>query len=293
MDDESQKQEKPFDTVSIVLMLMLAIADDATTIVADLSLAIPIVGVVALGLSKMTEFVVWAILQSWFVLKLHSFGKPGIANLVGGLLSGAGIPATTITTIVAIYMANHPKLAAIADVASGKGVGGVTGGGDTELEARNERRREADEKRKMKGEGMSPEERRKARLVHSEEDVIAPEAGKSSEVSTERRPEPDIPSRTPSPIRGASGQTEPVEGTPETEGAPPKPQVSEEELGLKEGLGEVKEIKELERLFEEVPKAEEEKEVEQIEKRKNIIPFPAKNQQNDAKNKDDDLKKVA
>ena len=39
-----ENKEKPFDTVSIVLVLMVAVASDAADLITDLGAAIPVIG---------------------------------------------------------------------------------------------------------------------------------------------------------------------------------------------------------------------------------------------------------
>lgn len=282
MDDDQDKQEKPFDTVSIVVLVMISLMSDGADLVAVMGMAIPVVGqILYFGNSMVISPIAWTILQGTILYKTGGFKASSLIALLGGVGNVANVPGSaTSTTIWAILQANSPQLKKVADVASGKGIGkaGAAGGvgEDKELEARNERRREADEKREKKGEGMSPEERRKARLVHSEEDIIAPEAGKPSEVSTERKPESDIPSRTPSAPQGAPGQA----GAAEEGGAPKKPEIEPEALGeKKELLGEKGALQE--ELFGEQragPGKGGNEDEELGKKQKRVVPFPKKNE---------------
>lgn len=117
--------EKPFDTVSIVLLVLIAGMSDVADLVTDLVAAIPVIGqIIYLGNSFLVSPIVWAILQGTFIMKTGGFRASSLVVAGGGLGNMINIPGSeTITTIIAIVMANNSKLSkltAIAGVAKGK-----------------------------------------------------------------------------------------------------------------------------------------------------------------------------
>lgn len=109
---------KPFDTVSIVLLVMVAGLSDAVNAVVILIAAVPAIGQVAyLGNMFLVSPLVWATIQLWFIMKV-GFGSHGLVNVAGGILNVIGIPGgQTGTVIVAIYLANNPKALATIKLA--------------------------------------------------------------------------------------------------------------------------------------------------------------------------------
>lgn len=126
------EQEKPFDAVSIVLLMTIAGFSDAADLATVLLFPIPVIGqVIYLGNSFLVSPITWAIIQGWFIMKT-SGGRMSLGSftsfipVLGGLGNIANIPGSEmITTAIAIAMANHPKVAALAVVA---GAAVATGG---------------------------------------------------------------------------------------------------------------------------------------------------------------------
>ncbi len=236
-----EHEEKAFSVVAIVLLLMIAFLDDGTTILALLAVAIPVIGQVTFLLDKLFALVAAVVINGWFIFRLRTFGRSGIANVAGGILEEASIPATTITTIIAIWMANHPQAAAVV----GKVTAGVaaTGALDTaEQKIAREAKTTAAGAVETEGGAKTAGETEAggARKTGLE--------GRPSEVSTERKEEPGRPSETGT-------------GEAPTEGAPEKPEVSKEALGeepepLEKLRGE---------LLEKAPKPEEKRKGEEEE----------------------------
>ncbi|MDO8536932.1 MAG: hypothetical protein Q7R94_01655 [bacterium] len=140
----NEEELPPFTVVAIVCMLLITIPSDITTAVTlfNFIVAIPYVGAVILAMDKVLSVIAWAVVQFWFVMALGTFGKSGLVVLVGGVLDVLGVPGTTITAMIAVWLANHPtaggaarvlaeKAAAKAAMAKGaKGTpGAVKGGG--------------------------------------------------------------------------------------------------------------------------------------------------------------------
>jgi len=123
---EEQTAEKPFDVVLIVLLMLLALTSDISDAVTVLIAAVPVVGQIAyFGNMLLISPIVWALIQGTFVMKLGLFGRAGVINMAGGIANFFGIPGTTITTGIAIFVANHPRLAAVAETV---GAVAATGG---------------------------------------------------------------------------------------------------------------------------------------------------------------------
>jgi hypothetical protein len=124
MDDK----DKPFDIVSIVILVMIGLANDAAEIVFDL-LAATVAGLPGEAIMKPIDFIVDFILAGWFFFKL-GFGGPFIIQAIGDLLEPVGLPTRTITVVWAIWTANHPKsiisktTTAVATVEGGGAAGG-------------------------------------------------------------------------------------------------------------------------------------------------------------------------
>lgn len=120
MDENTN--DKPFDTVSIVLLVIIAGGSDVADAVTLLIAAVPVIGQIAyLGNAFLISPIVWATIQLWFIIKLRSFGVSGLLNLAGGIGNIIGIPASqTVTVAIAIFLANNPEAKKIAGVATGK-----------------------------------------------------------------------------------------------------------------------------------------------------------------------------
>lgn len=121
--------QKKFDTVEIVLLMMLAIGNDAVMVLADMGVAIPVVGVAFAGMIEVVNVVMWGIILLWFIMKLGFAGQIGLFQVAGGIAEFFGIPGRSATVAIGIFMANHPKVAGIVTkVATVAAVGAVTAG---------------------------------------------------------------------------------------------------------------------------------------------------------------------
>ncbi|GEM_PF-2279688 len=136
------EQEKPFDTVSIVLLMIVAGFSDAADLATALLFPIPIIGQVTyLGNSFLVSPITWAVIQGWFIMKTHG-KKASLSSftsfipVLGGLGNIVNIPGSEfITTGFAIMMANHPKAAALTTAVGGAvatGGAGAAAAGATE-----------------------------------------------------------------------------------------------------------------------------------------------------------------
>jgi len=117
------EQEKPFDTISIIVLLSLAVANDGAEIFFDV-LASTMVGLPGESIMKPIDFAMDGIFTFWFFSKC-GFGGPAIIQVADDLLELVGIPGRFICVAASIFMANHPKLAAVAEMA---GAAALTGG---------------------------------------------------------------------------------------------------------------------------------------------------------------------
>jgi len=103
------EQEKPFDIVSIVILMMIGLANDAAEIVFDL-LAATVVGLPGEAIMEPINLLVDGLITTWFFLKL-GFGGPAAIQLVDDVLELFGVPGRTICIGLGIWIANHPKSA--------------------------------------------------------------------------------------------------------------------------------------------------------------------------------------
>ena len=119
-----EEKEKPFDTAWIVLLLVIAFFNDAGTLFFSI-LALTGVGVVGEVIMGPLNAVVGAFYTILFFMKL-GFGGESLLMLGGSLVEFL-IPSRLITVGIAIFLANHPKLAAVAEVAGGAVLTGGAG----------------------------------------------------------------------------------------------------------------------------------------------------------------------
>ncbi len=121
------EQEKPFDTISIIILLSLAVANDGAEIFFDV-LASTMVGLPGEAIMEPIDFIVDAVVTYWFFSKC-GFGASSFMQIIDDLLESVGVPGRTICVGAGIFMANHPKLAAVAEVAGAaaltSGVGAI------------------------------------------------------------------------------------------------------------------------------------------------------------------------
>lgn len=112
-------KEKPFDTVAIVLLVMIAGLSDVADLITYALFAVPVVGqVIYVFNAFLISPIVWAIIQFWFIMKV-GFGAPGLINLAGGIGNVIGIPGSqTLTVLIAVWLANNPAARKIATAVS-------------------------------------------------------------------------------------------------------------------------------------------------------------------------------
>jgi hypothetical protein len=136
MNDE----ENVFSLPEVVIMLLFTVPADALNILAILGAIIPVVGQVLLGFSWLVNVGVSALILIWFIMKIGASSgqatkavagqaaKRGLGTIIGGGVAKTfGLPILTITTLVGVYMANHPKIVAVATTVAGKGAIGALG----------------------------------------------------------------------------------------------------------------------------------------------------------------------
>ena len=117
------EQKKPFDTVSIVILILLALGNDGAEIFFDL-LAATVVGLPGEAIMEPIDLAMDGIFTFWFFAKC-GFGGPSIIQFVDDLLELIGVPGRTICVVAGILIANNPKFAAVAEVAAGAATGGA------------------------------------------------------------------------------------------------------------------------------------------------------------------------
>jgi len=108
------EEEKKFDLVEIVLLIIIALFNDLLLVGADLSVAIPVVGQVLGGGMELINVLIWGLILLWFIMKMGFAAEIGLIQVAGGVAEFFGVPGRTATVAIGIYMANHPKVAALA-----------------------------------------------------------------------------------------------------------------------------------------------------------------------------------
>ncbi len=117
-------KEKPFDTVSTVFLLMISALSDIADLFTDLIFPVPVIGqVIFIGNSFIFSPIIWAIIQFSFIMKT-GVSKTALIPVIGGLGNIANIPGSeTVTTVIAITLANRSALAGIAAAPAAKVAG--------------------------------------------------------------------------------------------------------------------------------------------------------------------------
>ena len=120
MDEEQKEEQKKFGLAEIIILLILAVTNDILTVLADLVFLIPIVGQAIFAAMGGVNIVIWAIILFWFIMKAGFKGGSGMLQVAGGVAQFIGMPARTIVVALGIFFVNHPKVAAKAQLATGK-----------------------------------------------------------------------------------------------------------------------------------------------------------------------------
>lgn len=120
------EQGKPFDTVSIMFLLMVSVISDIADLFTDFIFPVPVIGqIIFLGNSFLISPIIWAIIQFSFIMKTGA-SKTALIPVIGGLGNIANIPGSeTVTTMIAITLANRSALAGIAAAPAAKVAGTV------------------------------------------------------------------------------------------------------------------------------------------------------------------------
>jgi hypothetical protein len=121
------EQKKTFDTVSIVVLLILALMNDGMEVFFDI-LAMTGVGITGEAIMEPFNFIMDGVVTVWFAIKCGIGGAPTIMQYIDDLCEVAGIPGRTICVGAGILVANNPKLAAVTKVAEVAGIAALTGG---------------------------------------------------------------------------------------------------------------------------------------------------------------------
>jgi|GEM_PF-5106264 hypothetical protein len=110
--------QKKFTAPEIVILVIIAVLNDLFTVASDFSLAIPILGEIAVFMAEITDFIIFAIVLIWFAFKVGLFGVAGLTQMIGGVTEFIGIPGRTISTVVGIIAVNNPALKRVATIAT-------------------------------------------------------------------------------------------------------------------------------------------------------------------------------
>lgn len=126
MDESEDKAEEPFELTDFVILNLFWLPNDLVKVIADLSVAVPVLGEVTYGLDLLLGWAVSAITIIWFTIKMRSFGAAGLLQVGAGIAESLGVPASAIAGNIGMIIGNRPQLAAVAEVAAGK-VGAIKG----------------------------------------------------------------------------------------------------------------------------------------------------------------------
>lgn len=251
--EDTGHREKPIDTVATVILLLVVFANTAVKTFADLTLAIPVVGEIVYPLALLFTIVVWAGIIFYFVMKLGVFGSAGLAMTIGGVLDLFGLPVGLLGgTLLAIYLANHPKVAIVASVTTGAinvanaaVIAAEEAAAIAAAEAATAAAKEAAIAAAKTGAITAAEEAAEAAAKEATEEASIAAA---KEAATTEVPESET-------LRGKPSET-PESGAP---GGKPSETPAEKPEVPKEALGEEPtEFEKLQKLLEETPRGEEE-----------------------------------
>ena len=122
-------EKKKFELPEIIILLILAITNDALTVIAVLGLLLPVIGQIFGGLIELLNTGISAIIIMWFIMKVGFFSGAGPLTQVGGSIGEYfGIPCRTISLILGIMLVNYgDTLGKVANIVA-PGVGGAVAG---------------------------------------------------------------------------------------------------------------------------------------------------------------------
>jgi hypothetical protein len=111
-------QQKKFNMLDYIILGLMVSSEAVFKVVADLIIALPALGQIVFGLSDLYTFLIYGIIVIWFVFKMGGFGKANALYFtVGGIFNLFGIPLGLAGGVItAVYLANHPKVLATAEV---------------------------------------------------------------------------------------------------------------------------------------------------------------------------------
>ncbi|HVN26549.1 MAG TPA: hypothetical protein VMT99_02750 [Candidatus Paceibacterota bacterium] len=118
-------EEKPFDTLWIVALILLAVANDALEVVFDL-FAASVVGLPGEAIMEPINLLFDGFFTSVFVIKV-GFGWPAILQFIDDVLQLFFIPGRTAAVLIGIRAANNPKSLASKIIRKGAA---LEGGGE-------------------------------------------------------------------------------------------------------------------------------------------------------------------
>ncbi len=107
---------------------MVSAISDIADLFTDLIFPVPVIGqVIFIGNSFIFSPIIWAIIQFSFIMKT-GVSKTALIPVIGGLGNMANIPGSeTVTTVIAITLANRTALASIAAAPAAKVAGAARG----------------------------------------------------------------------------------------------------------------------------------------------------------------------
>jgi len=117
--------KKTFGQAEIVLISLVVVFTDLFTVIATLSLAIPIVGEVLVIFASFTSVIVTGGLQFYLSRKKVK----NLSMLIGGIVDMIpvinALPTLTIGWVILVIVENNPRLKNVADKVDKSGVGKI------------------------------------------------------------------------------------------------------------------------------------------------------------------------
>ena len=117
------EDQKKISLPEAIIMIMVTGLADLFELVATFIEAVPVIGQIFLFIKWFVAIFSWLAIQFWLIMK----GIKGLWFLSGSLLDAVAnflavdIPfGKTASIILTIYLVNHPKVAKVAQVATGK-----------------------------------------------------------------------------------------------------------------------------------------------------------------------------
>lgn len=114
-----EEEEKKISLPEAIIMTIISGTGDLFGLVSGLSFPIPVIGQMLIFISFFVAITFFLIIQFWLIMKgVTSWWFAG--GSIFDILTGGSLPLQTPMLLTAIFVANHPKLGKVAELAKGK-----------------------------------------------------------------------------------------------------------------------------------------------------------------------------